>query len=121
MNSKMKGKVGELEFVHYLKERGYEARRGQQFQGGNDSPDVIGLPGHHVEVKRTEALRLHDALAQANRDAAAGTVPLVAYRRNRAGWVAILDMDHYIDMVKRIEEQEIELENAWYDAMEGDE
>ena len=56
MNSKQKGGRGEREFAAFCREQGYDAKRGQQFQGGADSPDVKGLPGIHIEVKRVERL-----------------------------------------------------------------
>jgi hypothetical protein len=53
VNSRQKGKRGELAFVKVLKGMGYNARRGQQFKGGADSPDIVcpDLPGIHFEVK----------------------------------------------------------------------
>ena len=46
MNSKRKGKAGELEAAAELRRvLGVEARRGVQHAGGPDSPDVVGLPG----------------------------------------------------------------------------
>lgn len=95
--SREKGKRGEREFAEYLRERGLRARRGQQFSGGPGSPDVLsGIDHAHFEVKRVETLRLHDALAQAIADAGPEDTPVVAYRRNRGEWVAILPMDHLI-------------------------
>jgi hypothetical protein len=41
MNSRNKGKRGELEAAHMLTHEGFPARRGQQFSGGTDSPDVV--------------------------------------------------------------------------------
>ena len=41
MNSRAKGKRGELDCRSLLREFGYEAHRGQQHQGGAESPDVI--------------------------------------------------------------------------------
>jgi len=56
MNSKRKGKRGELELAKKLKEYGFSARRGQQYSGiGGD--DVVGLDGVHIECKRAERLR----------------------------------------------------------------
>ena len=45
--SRDKGKAGERELASKLREYGYDARRGVQFHGGPDSPDVVGLPGIH--------------------------------------------------------------------------
>jgi len=52
VNSIRKGKRIELELVHRLHDLGFpEARRGQQFKGTKDSPDVLGVPGAHLESK----------------------------------------------------------------------
>lgn len=93
--SRDKGKRGEREFAAYLREHGYAAKRGVQYHGGPDSPDVIGLPGVHIEVKRTEQLRLYDWLEQARNDAGS-KLPLIAHRKNGKGWVAIMPMDEFI-------------------------
>ena len=102
MNSRAMGVVGERELAALLREYGFEARRGQQYSGGGDSPDVIGLPGFHVECKRVEAGSLYTWLAQAKRDSA-GTnlVPLVCHRRNHNEWVAILRLEDFLKMIQR--------------------
>jgi Holliday junction resolvase len=41
MNSRAKGKRGELEIAKVLRENGYDAHRGQQYKGGADSPIKI--------------------------------------------------------------------------------
>jgi hypothetical protein len=81
-----------LEWAAWLRAIGFEdARRGQQFSGGPDSPDVMGgIPGTHAEVKRTEALRIYAAVEQAVREAGKGEVPYVAFRSNREDWLVIL-------------------------------
>ena len=92
--SRRKGKRGELEAAAEIRRLFLtEARRGRQFQGTDESPDVLAdIEDVHVEVKRTEALRLYEALAQAIEDA--GTkVPLVLHRANRKPWVAIVRLD----------------------------
>ena len=94
INSRRKGVVGELEFAHLLQGYGLDARRGQQFKGGPDSPDVIcpGLPDVHFEVKRAQAGNLWTWIGQSRAEAPAGHVPLVAWRRNGTDWLAILPM-----------------------------
>ena len=101
MNSCQKGKEGERELARYLTERGLEARRGQQHRGGTDSPDVLveALPQFHFEVKRTERLRLWEAIDQAREDAAGGRTPLVVHRPSRRQWVAILDLDDLLELL----------------------
>ena len=96
--SRNKGKEGEREVARILREKGYDASRGVQYHGGPDSPDVVGLPGVHLEVKRTESLRLYDAMQQARDDAGKGEVPVVLHRKNRHSWVAIMDMDNFLEM-----------------------
>lgn len=93
-NSRQKGARGEREWAAYLRELGFaDARRGQQFSGSPDSPDVAGgIPGTHPEVKRVERLNLHDAMKQAVRDAG-HAIPYVAHRRNRGEWLVTLRAD----------------------------
>ena len=100
-NSNRKGKAGELELAHFLTDNGHPARRGQQFKGGADSPDVIcpSLP-IHWEAKRTEALRLHQAMQQAIDEAAPDKTPVVAHRRNRGDWLAVLRLDDLIQLLE---------------------
>ena len=99
-----KGKEGEREVARILREHGFDdARRGQQFQGSPGSPDVVGLPGFHIEVKRTEQCRLYDYMAQACLEAGDGEVPVVFHRQSRKPWVAILPMEDFLEMAKELE------------------
>jgi len=76
MNSKRKGKRGELELAKKLQEYGFNTRRGQQYSGlGGD--DVVGLEGIHIECKRVERLNVYDAMKQACKDAEADELPAV--------------------------------------------
>jgi Holliday junction resolvase len=100
INSRKKGKVGELELSAKLRDHGFNAKRGQQFKGGGDSPDVVGIPGVHIECKRVENGSLYDWLDQAIRDAAPGNMPIVMHRRNRKEWVAILRLDDVLELLK---------------------
>ena len=98
--SRNKGKTGERELAAKLRELGFEARRGQQFCGANGDADVVGLPGIHIEVKRTERLHMYDALAQSRRDAREGEIPIVATRKNNCEWVAILSFEDLITLYR---------------------
>lgn len=99
--SREKGKRGEREAAKFLRGHGYgEARRGQQYSGASGNADVTGLPGVHLEVKRTEALRLYDALDQARRDATHGEVPVVLHRKNNCRWVVVLDAEDWMMMFR---------------------
>jgi hypothetical protein len=69
MNSKIKGNRGEWELLHRLEELGISAKRNdQRYIGGVDNAD-IDIYGVHIEVKRVEHLRLHEAMRQAIHDA----------------------------------------------------
>ena len=97
--SKTKGKAGELEFSHFLAAYGITARRGQQFSGGTDSPDVMtNLTGVHFEVKRTESGNPYKWLDQAKRDGK-GKLPIVAHRRNNQDWIAVIPMGVLVDLL----------------------
>lgn len=90
--SRDKGKRGEREAAAELGQLlGVTARRGVQYHGGPDSPDVV-LDGVaiHVEAKRTERLTLWPAIDQAVADAPAGSVPIVWHRPNRRDSVVVV-------------------------------
>lgn len=100
--SREKGKRGEREVAALLREYGYDAKRGVQYQGGPQSPDVTGLPGIHIEVKRTERLHLWDALVQSRADA--GTdIPVVFHRANDCPWVVIMDAKDWMELYREWE------------------
>ena len=94
--SRDKGKRGERELAHVLNEYGYKARRGVQYSGGPDSPDVVGLPGIHIEVKRTEKLNLEAAMQQARDDSDVFELPAVFHRKNNKPWIVIMDLDDWM-------------------------
>ena len=98
--SKAKGKRGERECAAELAAvlgltYGVDVRRGVQFQGGPDSPDVVldGVP-IHVEAKRVERLALWAAIDQAKADAPHGSVPIVWHRCNRRDSVIVVETQH---------------------------
>lgn len=100
INSRSKGKRGELEAAELIRKHGFAARRGQQFKGSPDSPDVVtSVEGFHFEVKRTESISVYMALGQAEADAGKGEVPVVLHRKNRKDWVAILRADDLLALV----------------------
>lgn len=98
MNSRDKGAKGERELARVLREYGYDAIRGQQFCGIYGDPDVIGLPGIHIECKRVERLNLYDAMAQSKRDARSNEMPCVFHRRNRCEWLVTMRLDDFMTL-----------------------
>lgn len=103
--SREKGKRGEREVAALLCFLGYEASRGQQFHGGPDSPDVVGLPGIHIEVKRTEKLALYEAMEQSQRDCGEGELPIVVHRRNGKKWVVCMRFEDFMQLYKKWQEE----------------
>ena len=91
MNSREKGKRGERQWRDVLRAQGYAARRGQQFAGSPDSPDVIcdELDWAHFEVKFVERLNVYDAMAQALRDCGE-RVPILTHRRTNWPWLVTI-------------------------------
>jgi hypothetical protein len=104
VNSRRKGKIGEREFASLLREHGFDARRGQQFSGSPESPDVVSeaLAWLHVEVKRVQNLNLSDACAQAEGDAG-GRPWVVAHRRNHAPWLITMRAELFFELVREFE------------------
>jgi len=94
INSRRKGKEGEIELAHELERVfGIETRRGQQFSGTADSPDIVHLIPHvHIECKRVEALQLMPAVNQAIADAG-DNVPVVMHRKNNQPWLVTVRLD----------------------------
>lgn len=91
MNSRQKGARGERDgAAAWAKVMGGAARRGQQFAGGTESPDIVtDYPGIHIEVKRTERGNPYSWLDQAIADAGPDKCPLVLHRRNNQEWIVI--------------------------------
>lgn len=102
MNSKQKGARGERELASRLREYGYNTRRGVQYCGSPDSPDVVGLPYIHIECKRVEKLNLYDAIAQAKHDAG-NKIPTVFHRKNNCEWLVTLKLDDFMTIYKEWE------------------
>ena len=97
INSKRKGNSGELEVAALLREYGYTARRGLQYQSGQIEADVVGIPGYHLEVKRNEKLNISVAMAQSMRDAKPDEVPVVIHRKNREPWMITLPLTCWLE------------------------
>ena len=104
MNSRQKGKRGELELVRKLRAYGYDCRRGQQYSGANGDPDVMGLPQVHIECKRVERLNLYDAMAQSKSDARSYEMPTVFHRKNDCEWLVTMRLDDWMTMYEGFRE-----------------
>jgi len=103
--SRDKGKRGERELASELQRLfGITARRGVQYRGGVDSPDVItDFEGIHFEVKRTEKLSLYPAMKQAVNDAGE-KIPVVCHRSNGNEWLAVVRLNDLTRLTEAIRE-----------------
>ncbi len=111
INSRSKGKRGELEFSEFCREKlGIGARRGQQYNGIDGEDVVVSVPNLHFEVKRVQALNVPQAVKQAERDAGV-KVPILAHRRDREPWLLTIraeDLRRFVEIVGDYYESERE-------------
>ena len=101
MNSSRKGADGERELAGILEAEGFQMERGGTESFGT-APDLSGLPGIHIEVKRVEKLNIFVAMAQAIRDAARfrDGYPAVFHRRNRKPWLVTMLLSDWLRMYR---------------------
>ena len=102
VNSRQKGKRGEIFVSHFFKEHGYDAHRSAQFCGKTgQAADVIGVPGVHLEVKFVESMRLYDWMAQSVRDSEAegkDNLPVVIHKQSRKDMLVTMRADDWIKL-----------------------
>lgn len=101
-----KGKRGERQAAKALADvTGLEARRGVQYQGGPDSPDidVSNLYGMHWEVKYQERESVRLWMEQAQRDAG-DLVPVLLHRRNNKPWLVTIPLERVNEFSARLAE-----------------
>ena len=108
MNSKQKGSRGERACRDVWKKHGYEeAHRSQQYSGkGESSADLEGISELlHIEVKSGYSYKIiYDFLEQAERDAKENQIPIVNCKMDRKKWLAVLDLEKFIEIFKVYEE-----------------
>ena len=56
-----------------------------------DVPDLVGLPGIHIEVKRAEQVRLSEWMAQALRDSK-------RFRRSHEAWHVTMSLSDFMTL-----------------------
>ena len=107
MNSRQKGKRGELTLVNRRKEYGFNVRRSQQYAGINHDADVVGIDGLHIECKYTANGHgsTYEWLEQAVRDKREEEVPVVIHRKvsknNRGNdWLVTMSLDDFVKLWK---------------------
>ena len=103
--SRDKGKRGERELAKELRRIfNIEARRGRQYKGTPDSPDVVtSIDELHFECKRVERLQLYPSLEQAASDSG-DSLPILAHRKNGKKWIVALYLDDVPELCRILNE-----------------
>ena len=96
INSRDKGRRGEVELSGYLREYGYNTERMSQYCGKTGVPDVQGLPMIHIECKRVEKLNIENAMDQSKRDAKEDEIPVVMHRKNHCEWLCTMRLEDFM-------------------------
>lgn len=112
-SSQRKGAAGERELVSVLNEYGFETQRGGSETFGT-RPDVAGLPGIHIEVKRVERLNIWEAMQQSCRDAVKfrDGMPAVFHRRNRQPWLVTMRLDDFVRLYQAAAESSVVVDDG---------
>ena len=97
--SQRKGADGERELASELRKYGYEIRRGGSLSFGT-VPDLVGLPGVHIECKRVEKLNIDNAIEQAISDSKNNEMPAVFHRKNRKKWLVTISLEDFMKLYK---------------------
>lgn len=102
-SSQRKGRAGELELVDLLRAQGFSDARPGKPQSYGEEPDIVGLPGVHVECKRVERLNVGEAMDQTIRDAERfqDGSPTLFHRRNRQPWLVTMRFSDWLQLYLR--------------------
>lgn len=105
--SREKGKRGEREAARELMKRipnvkiqrsvQYAGRMAAHSQGG--MPDLMGLKGFHLEIKRTEKAKVYDWMEQVNGDKKPDEIGVILHRQSGKEWIAILSIDDLCKLI----------------------
>lgn len=108
--SRDKGKRGENDVVEIFRDAGAKgAKRTAVLQAGTRhfgveaDADVWVADGLHIEVKRQETLRISEWLRQLDRDCPGGAEGILAYRRSREPWCAVVRRQFLCDLEDRLD------------------
>lgn len=94
-----KGARAEREVASLFRQAGFDCNRTPNSGALRISGDLYGDIPAHVEVKRQETLRIPLWLRQAEADAPAGVLPLVAFRQNQGQWYGVLPLRALVSLL----------------------
>lgn len=88
-----------MELVRILQQCNIPAEPGQAVSFGS-TPDVVGVPGIHPEVKRVERPNVLEAMDQAVWDASrfGDGIPTLFHRRNRSPWLVTMQLEDWLKL-----------------------
>lgn len=105
INSRRKGKVGELEAAAEWNKHvpGAHARRSQQHSGTESASDLIapGCPHLWLEVKRTQKINLQEIMVK-SLDQCGELAPVVLHRKNDSDWLVTLRLEDIKRFVQQV-------------------
>ena len=102
-SSQRKGRRAEIELAELLRDAGFpDVKTGDAVSYGR-TPDLFGLPGVHVEVKRHERLELPAWLRQAVEDSEkfGDGLPCVVHRQNRQAWIVSMRLCDWLALFRK--------------------
>jgi len=114
INSRAKGKAGELEVLKILRDELGEvigsslARNLDQTRDGGH--DIVGLQGWAIEVKRSKTSSIPMWWEQTCRQAGSSKIPALWYRLDRREWRVIIPMGVVTDLFEYSEDLEWTIE-----------
>jgi hypothetical protein len=104
--SRAKGGAGEREIVQLLRKYGWpDAERSSNGRAQIGRGDFARGPAIHLEAKRCEKAEVWKWWAQAERDAqydadnCCAFPPVVAFRRSRSPWLALIDFEDLLQLL----------------------
>ena len=96
--TRRKGATFERTVAERLRELWPEAKRGFQFRGGDEAPDVQGTP-FFVECKHRARVYVAKAMAEAVADSD-GRPPVVIWKENHGVELVTMRLDDWLALVK---------------------
>lgn len=98
--SRRKGADGERELARAYRQAGFDCARTPLSGGMRWKGDIVGVPAVHVEAKRSERLRIWEAIDQTLADADPHDLPAVHFRRNGSGWWVAIPFEDFVELLK---------------------
>ena len=104
VKSARKGAAGEREVMAILRDHGDPVERGGT-QSFGQRPDLYGLDGVHLEIKRAERAQVWAWMEQSQKDAQrfGDGVPTVIFRRSRSKWLICMDLSDFLTFYQAAE------------------